>query len=440
MGQQKRKGAKQCSSEYHHAVLWIKRFADDCGDAPPDRDPDSRVIPACFTKRAVYKTYKEEIQLQDLKCLSEGQFLRAWRQELPKIKISENTRFTKCGICTLIKDIKNSTKDKDLKNKMSLIRKLHNEQQMGERAKYKVHQTKARNNPDRYASIIIDGMDQNKTSLPHFFTLSKEYSSEFVKTHITGVLSHGCRKAFYVVDLHETPHDSNLTMSILSYVFMRIAKDGVLPPVLYVQMDNCWRENKNQFLLAFFAFLVLKRIVKKVRLSYLLVGHTHEDIDSTFSNISTTLNKKDVFTIDHLLQTIKESFQKQNTSVSLLKYVFNYRDWFMPNIRTPSHHTEPHAYKFELVNEEVDLSFKRFAMDPEWTQLKPALLSHLPTGPIPLVRFSWRKQLPVDEIEEKIQSCSVKLPHQSMIWWGNFTDNLRKEQICQRTTQGETSI
>uniref|UniRef100_A0A7M5V365 Uncharacterized protein n=1 Tax=Clytia hemisphaerica TaxID=252671 RepID=A0A7M5V365_9CNID len=89
MGQQKRKGAKQCSSEYHHAVLWIKRFADDCGDAPPDRDPDSRVIPACFTKRAVYKTYKEEIQLQDLKCLSEGQFLRAWRQELPKIKISE---------------------------------------------------------------------------------------------------------------------------------------------------------------------------------------------------------------------------------------------------------------------------------------------------------------------------------------------------------------
>ncbi|XP_066917582.1 uncharacterized protein [Clytia hemisphaerica] len=194
-------------------------------------------------------------------------------------------------------------------------------------------------------------------------------------------------------------------------------------------MDNCWRENKNQFLLAFFAFLVLKRIVKKVRLSYLLVGHTHEDIDSTFSNISTTLNKKDVFTIDHLLQTIKESFQKQNTSVSLLKYVFNYRDWFMPNIRTPSHHTEPHAYKFELVNEEVDLSFKRFAMDPEWTQLKPALLSHLPTGPIPLVRFSWRKQLPVDEIEEKIQSCSVKLPHQSMIWWGNFTDNLRKEQM-----------
>lgn len=101
----------------------------------------------------------------------------------------------------------------------------------------------------------------------------------------------------------------------------------------------------------------------------------------------------------------------------------------MPNIRTPSHHTEPHAYKFELVNEEVDLSFKRFAMDPEWTQLKPALLSHLPTGPIPLVRFSWRKQLPVDEIEEKIQSCSVKLPHQSMIWWGNFTDNLRKEQM-----------
>jgi len=45
-----------------------------------------------------------------------------------------------------------------------------------------------------------------------------------VKTHITGVLSHGHRKAFYIVDLHETPHDSNLTMTILGYVLNRIAK------------------------------------------------------------------------------------------------------------------------------------------------------------------------------------------------------------------------
>lgn len=55
----------------------------------------------------------------------------------------------------------------------------------------------------------------------------------------------------------------------------RFIQDGVLPPVLYVQMDNCWRENKNQFLLAFFAFLVLKRIVKKVY----KYNNTHQDLN-----------------------------------------------------------------------------------------------------------------------------------------------------------------
>lgn len=43
----------------------------------------------------------------------------------------------------------------------------------GERKKYYKHQKKAESNPDKYLSIIIDGMDQSKTHLPHWIQCSK---------------------------------------------------------------------------------------------------------------------------------------------------------------------------------------------------------------------------------------------------------------------------
>lgn len=39
----------------------------------------------------------------------------------------------------------------------------------------------------------------------------------------------------------------------------------VIPDVLCLQMDNCWRENKNQFVLIFLAVLIKYQIFRKVR-------------------------------------------------------------------------------------------------------------------------------------------------------------------------------
>lgn len=43
--------------------------------------------------------------------------------------------------------------------------------------------------------------------------------------------------------------------------------------------DNCWAENKNNFIFKWAAWLVKKEIFETVELSFLLEGHTHEDID-----------------------------------------------------------------------------------------------------------------------------------------------------------------
>jgi hypothetical protein len=44
-------------------------------------------------------------------------------------------------------------------------------------------------------------------------------------------------------------------------------------------MDNCVKDNKNKYLLAFLSLLMAKEVFQEVKLKFLVVGHTHEDID-----------------------------------------------------------------------------------------------------------------------------------------------------------------
>ena len=53
-----------------------------------------------------------------------------------------------------------------------------------------------------------------------------------------------------------------------------------LPPILHIQLDNCWRENKNIYEFYFWSLLVAKKIVKEIVVSFMMVGHTHDNIDA----------------------------------------------------------------------------------------------------------------------------------------------------------------
>ena len=43
-----------------------------------------------------------------------------------------------------------------------------------------------------------------------------------------------------------------------------LVQDGPLPPYLLLQMDNCYRECKNKYIMAFAAYLVEMKIFKDV--------------------------------------------------------------------------------------------------------------------------------------------------------------------------------
>ena len=135
-----------------------------------------------------------------------------------------------------------------------------------ERRKYYHHREKSRSEPQKYLAIIIDGMDQNKTNIPNQTRKPKSTQNLWhLRTHLTGGLAHtrapNGKHAFAFYDLLQWAHNCNLTIHVLLSILVELQR---LPGTLYLQLDNCSRENKNKYFLAFCALMVQLRIFKKV--------------------------------------------------------------------------------------------------------------------------------------------------------------------------------
>lgn len=140
-----------------------------------------------------------------------------------------------------------------------------------ERKRYYSNRQKAIECPDEVISIIVDGMDQNKTNLPSLVRVTKSCQNLWcLRTHLTGCLVHGFG-AFNYFDFLQWSHDCNLTLCTVLDALLQTAKQQPLPHRLLIQMDNCVRENKNKYVLAFCAVLVQLGIFTEVTLIFVLV-------------------------------------------------------------------------------------------------------------------------------------------------------------------------
>jgi hypothetical protein len=68
-----------------------------------------------------------------------------------------------------------------------------------------------------------------------------------------------------------------------------------LPRRLYLQLDNSPKDNKNQFLFGFLSFLTTQKVFEEIQLGFLLVGHTHEDIDGYLVMCRTSCGRTTLF-------------------------------------------------------------------------------------------------------------------------------------------------
>jgi hypothetical protein len=132
--------------------------------------------------------------------------------------------------------------------------------------------------------------------------------------------------------------DSNVTIEVLQRVLTDLSNEsgGPLPETLYLQLDNCGRENKNVAVMAYLSWLINRKVFKFVEVSFLPVGHTHEDIDQVWSRTGIALKRNDVSCEAELFEIIVEAFHHYGYSPRCgslddecrgFSGVANIRDW-----------------------------------------------------------------------------------------------------------------
>ena len=84
-----------------------------------------------------------------------------------------------------------------------------------------------------------------------------------------------------------------------------LQREGRLPRVLVLLLDNTCKENKNNGVVKYLAWLLSSGVFDEVRVFFLLVGHTHSVIDQRFSVISRAVHGRDAPTLPALMELVR---------------------------------------------------------------------------------------------------------------------------------------
>lgn len=251
------------------------------------------------------------------------------------------------------------------------------------------------------------------------FPNSKASSAmERVRVHLTGVIVHG-HGAYGFFDMDEWPHNANITINVLLNV---LSMHPSLPPTLYLQLDNCGRDNKNRFLFAFCCLLVELGVFRKVKVSFLMVGHTHEDVDQMFSRFSTWLNRNNAHHLDALLDGFQKSYTYSGTSPTAVKLqeIYDASGWLFSRMADIRKHSVPHIFRFKKDESgTVVMSCKLWSTDKAWTECtgtETRLLKEVPPVTPQIVRPSFPR-VDLVALRTGLSKLDVTFSTDTIKWW-----------------------
>ena len=307
----------------------------------------SMCLPATFQWKNQIKELNEVNSTFGLKEVSTSSLSKIRASKFSEYEVKKlGDNFAWCAICDTLQVLKQASLAGSITN-LKWNRKLdkHLAIARAHRDYYYINWYRSHNFPHECLTVMHDKMDHSKTDSPVFSHKSKELDG-LVKlpVSVTGMIAHGhgdVRYAHYGLDMFA--HDSNYTISSVAKLlcdlelppksssrelfvgsgstnlFKAILKGTEmceaslpplpevlvpatpLPPILNVQMDNATGDNKKRYVFGFWSLLVAKKIFREVYVNFMIVGHTHDDIDALFGRWSMVLKKESFPTVPLLM-------------------------------------------------------------------------------------------------------------------------------------------
>lgn len=221
--------------------------------------------------------------------------------------------------------------------------------------------------------LIVDGIDQAKFRIPRI--LRRPHALDRLlrpALHIQGAWAHGFGYHLAVADA-DLPKDTASNVEVIARLLESIyIEHGALPQALHLQQDNTCRECKNQLIVKFAAKLVALKVFRSVTLSYLVTGHTHENIDGTFGQVTVKLSATEFDSADDVVRILNGLLKdlgidpgaRRATSSYKLDEVADWQEWFNETGLALSRLTGPLAPHWFRICHRQDLAAGELGMAP----------------------------------------------------------------------------
>ncbi|KAL3694817.1 hypothetical protein R1sor_008468 [Riccia sorocarpa] len=327
-------------------------------------------LPACYDKQDIYEEHSIRMENRGGSKLSRGKFYDMWNKKFANFDFHKKSTFARCTECEKLKMWLTRDRNEETRKGYEVDRQKHLQLQMSGRSCYYSHNQLAIDEPSLYKSSIHDGMDSNKTAVPRLDNYVKALSGVGmpVPVKIAGILNQGhgppsiahvsigglwrsdpnfivTSIAKYLQDCEDFDGDMRGDLAFekelehpLLNAFMNkdifsktvVGADSLLrretcssesglldkpfnklPPTFYIQLDNSGKDNKNWVMMAFFSELVIRGVFKTVFMSFLIVGHTHEDVDAFFSKVNKMLSFQHISNVPQLMAAMMEAEEKK---------------------------------------------------------------------------------------------------------------------------------
>ena len=176
----------------------------------------------------------------------------------------------------------------------------------------------ARGHKDEVLMVNVDGMDQAKTNIPNEPLKDKATASGApLPFRLMGAIAYA--RAWYGFwTIPQWASTSNVTLTALARIIQDAQVEGRarglpaphLPPRFVLQMDNTAKDNKNHYLFGFAGMLLTEGYFTEVEAHFLPVGHTHQEIDQSFSLVSKAVGEKGALDLDDLVDVADGAWKR----------------------------------------------------------------------------------------------------------------------------------
>ena len=271
-------------------------------------------------------------------------FYRAFKVKWSLVlKPRHQSEHSQCQTCfELQAEIYNKHSSPSVKLSHARAWRQHLQNQYTDRLIYWALRWHSRRSGTEILTIIVDGMDKKKTAWPQWEFDRKPKEIESLgprpRVSVVGALAHGfCADFFLAPD--NLPHAPTGYCEVLCQTIQHVAgvcsaRGQPLPRHLVLQSDNTVAQTKNSIAGAFCAHLVPRFQFATVTMNFLMVGHTHEDIDQVFGLLAVKVVRRYRFEIAEDLASYMRAFlsplfmvRGEEVRVTVQHTVRNFKTW-----------------------------------------------------------------------------------------------------------------